>query len=171
MSTRRYISDLAPRRRSEIWFSGEDDFVSDAWLQTPKEAGKTEDKFWRRVHKEWRALKYYHGTKRPMSMIRVRSRMRELLTTKLPLGTFPVKVRRLSACQTMGSASTICSNKTGTLTLNQLINLQHLGSLFSPRQHILLSNSWMALSLMKYSDKFFLLAAAIVCSTICLPLP
>ncbi|KAB1199073.1 Calcium-transporting ATPase 9, plasma membrane-type [Morella rubra] len=45
--------------------------------------------------------------------------MRKMMADKA-LATEDVQVRRLSACETMGSATTICSDKTGTLTLNQM---------------------------------------------------
>ncbi|KAK6284679.1 hypothetical protein POUND7_003631 [Theobroma cacao] len=45
--------------------------------------------------------------------------MRKMMADKA-LANTDIQVRRLSACETMGSATTICSDKTGTLTLNEM---------------------------------------------------
>ncbi|KAE8718454.1 Calcium-transporting ATPase 9, plasma membrane-type [Hibiscus syriacus] len=45
--------------------------------------------------------------------------MRKMMADKA-LANIDLQVRRLSACETMGSATTICSDKTGTLTLNEI---------------------------------------------------
>ncbi|GMI78134.1 autoinhibited Ca(2+)-ATPase 9 [Hibiscus trionum] len=45
--------------------------------------------------------------------------MRKMMADKA-LANIDLQVRRLSACETMGSATTICSDKTGTLTLNEM---------------------------------------------------
>ena len=62
-------------------------------------------------------------------------------------------VRRLSACETMGYATTICSDKTCTLTMNQMTEVEAYAggkkndppgnkSELSPKLHSLLIEGW-----------------------------